>query len=88
MLQLISHILHTLMIVNSLTVSTRISDDDFDLSLATLKFLCLNLHNLVLWAPAFVLAIALRFITHKYHHQLIFPLCKSSEIVTWSLSKQ
>ena len=51
-------------------------DDDFTLSLETFKYLCLNVHNLVLWFPAFALAVLLRVITHKYHHQLIFPLCK------------
>ena len=59
----------------SLTVSTRMADDDFSLSLDTLKFFILNLHNLALWLPAFVLAVLLRIITHKYHHQLIFPIC-------------
>ena len=33
--------------------------------------------NLVLWLPALGLAVLLRLITHKYHHQLIFPLCES-----------
>ena len=54
------------------------NDDEFTLSLETFKFLVLNLHNLVLWLPAFVLAVALRLITHKFHHQLIFPLCAFS----------
>ncbi len=54
------------------------ADDDFSLSLDTLKFLVLNLHNLALWLPAFALAVLLRLITHKYHHQLIFPICASS----------
>jgi SulP family sulfate permease len=31
-------------------------------------------HNLVLWLPALGLAVLLRLITHKYHHQLLFPL--------------
>ena len=52
------------------------NDDEFTLSLSTFKFLVLNLHNLTLWLPAFVLAIVLRLITHKFHHQLIFPLCE------------
>jgi hypothetical protein len=59
-----------------LTVSTRISDDDFSYNLSTLKFMC-EPHNLVLWLPALGLAVLLRLITHKYHHQLIFPLCES-----------
>ena len=52
------------------------SDDDFSLSLATFKFLVLNAGNLVLWLPAFVLAVLLRVITHRWDHQLIFPICK------------
>ena len=52
------------------------SDDDFSLSLATFKFLVLNAGNLVLWLPAFILAVLLRVITHRWDHQLIFPICK------------
>ena len=64
-------------VILRLTVSTRIDDDEFELSFEMFKFLCLNLHNLILWLPAFLLAVLLRVITHKFHHQLIFPLCKS-----------
>lgn len=53
------------------------SDDEFSFSLETFRYLVLDLHNLLLWLPAFVLAVLLRFITQKYHHQLIFPLCES-----------
>ncbi|KAF7789143.1 hypothetical protein EIP86_000080 [Pleurotus ostreatoroseus] len=49
-------------------------EEDFSLSLSTLKYLCLNVHTLVLWLPAFALAVLLRIITHKFHHQLIFPI--------------
>lgn len=59
-----------------LTVSTRMADDDFSLSVSTFKYLFLNAHNLALWAPAFCLAVLLRIITHRYEHQLIFPLCQ------------
>ena len=41
------------------------------------EWLFLNLHSLALWLPAFGLAALLRIITHKYHHQLIFPACES-----------
>jgi SulP family sulfate permease len=61
------------LIETGLTVSTRISDDDFSYTLSTLKFMC-EPHNLVLWLPALGLAVLLRVITHKFHHQLIFPL--------------
>ncbi|EKM51192.1 uncharacterized protein PHACADRAFT_263202 [Phanerochaete carnosa HHB-10118-sp] len=62
------------LIITGLVVSTRMDDDEFTLSLSTLKFLVLNLHNLTLWVPALALAVVLRLITHKFHHQLIFPL--------------
>jgi SulP family sulfate permease len=61
------------LIETGLTVSTRISDDDFTYTLSTLKFM-FEPQNLVLWLPALGLAVLLRLITHKYHHQLIFPL--------------
>jgi SulP family sulfate permease len=61
------------LIETGLTVSTRISDDDFSYTLSTLKFF-FQPHNLILWLPALGLAVLLRLITHKYHHQLIFPL--------------
>lgn len=63
--------------VRRLTVSTGMSDDDFSLSLETFKYLVLNVHNLVMWLPAFCLAVLLRVITHKWQHQLIFPICQS-----------
>ncbi|TBU22279.1 sulfate transporter family-domain-containing protein [Dichomitus squalens] len=62
------------LVITGLTVSTRMSDDDFSLSLETFKYLVLNVGNLVLWLPAFGLAVLLRFITHKWDHQLIFPI--------------
>lgn len=70
------HLTHALYSWTSrFTVCTRMSDDDFDLSLTTFKFLFLDAYNLALWLPPFALAVILRIITHKYHHQLIFPLC-------------
>ena len=51
------------------------SDDDFSLSFETFKFFVLNARNLALWLPAFGLAVLLRVITHKWDHQLIFPIC-------------
>ncbi|KAI0077979.1 hypothetical protein K474DRAFT_1594928 [Panus rudis PR-1116 ss-1] len=62
------------LIITGFTVCTRMADDDFDLSYATFKFLFLNGNNLALWVPPFALAVLLRVITHKFHHQLIFPL--------------
>lgn len=60
--------------LHRLTVSTRIPDDDFAYNFATLKFF-FQPQNLVLWVPALGLAVLLRVITHKFHHQLIFPIC-------------
>lgn len=64
----------------SLTVSLRISDDDFNMTWETFRFTFLDGHNLLLWTLPLFLALLLRFITHKYHHQLIFPLCVYSPI--------
>ncbi|THH18561.1 hypothetical protein EW146_g2464 [Bondarzewia mesenterica] len=62
------------LIITGLTVSTRMAEDDFALSLDTLKFFFLNLHNLALWAPSFFLAGFLRVITTRFQHQLVLPL--------------
>ncbi|KAF8966080.1 sulfate transporter family-domain-containing protein [Flammula alnicola] len=51
----------------------RISDDDFDMTWETFEFMFLDKHNLLLWTFPLFLAILLRLITRKYHHQLIFP---------------
>ena len=78
-------ILRVTLCTYSLTVSTRMSDDDFSLSLATFKFLFLDAGNLVLWLPAFALAVLLRVITHRWDHQLIFPICKRVSYAAVSL---
>jgi sulfate permease, SulP family len=62
-------------VYDSLTVSTRMDDDDFDFSLHSLKEMFLEPHNVILWSIPLGLAILLRVITHKFHHPLIFPLC-------------
>ncbi|KAF9483648.1 sulfate anion transporter [Pholiota conissans] len=51
----------------------RISDDDFDFTWKTFELMFFNGHNLILWTIPLFLAILLRLITHKFHHQLIFP---------------
>lgn len=71
---------------DSLTVSMRIDDDDFSMTWDTLKFTLLNMHNVTLWVIPLGLAILLRLITAKYHHQLIFPLCKRLWAFTWQVS--
>jgi MFS superfamily sulfate permease-like transporter len=62
------------LIITGLNVSTRLQDDDFSLTLDTLLFF-LRGHNLALWVPAFALAVLLRVITSRWHHQLILPTC-------------
>ncbi|KAJ7577964.1 sulfate transporter family-domain-containing protein [Mycena floridula] len=62
------------LIETGLTVSMRIDDDDFQMTVETFKFMFLDTHNLILWTLPLGLAILLRVITHKYNHQLIFPL--------------
>ncbi len=57
------------------------SDDDFSLSLETFKFFVLNARNLALWLPAFGLAVLLRIITHKWEHQLVFPICEEGMLI-------
>lgn len=54
----------------------RMNEEEFTMSLETLKTMFLDLHILTLWTLPLALAAFLRIITHKYHHQLIFPLCK------------
>ena len=51
------------------------SEDDFNLSYEMFEYLFLTVHNFILWFPAFALAVLLRIITSKFHHQLIFPAC-------------
>ena len=40
------------------------------------KFFFGDAHNLSLWTTALGLAIILRIITIRFHHQLIFPICE------------
>ncbi|KAI0260384.1 sulfate transporter family-domain-containing protein [Gloeopeniophorella convolvens] len=61
------------LIITGLNVSTRLPDDEFSLSLVTLRFF-LRGTNLALWTPAFALAALLRVITARWHHQLILPI--------------
>ncbi|KAJ6516752.1 sulfate transporter family-domain-containing protein [Mycena vitilis] len=64
------------LIETGLTVSLRISDDDFTATWATFKFVFLDAHNLALWTIPLALAILLRVITDllRWRHQLVFPL--------------
>lgn len=61
------------LIQTGLTVSMRMPEQDFTLSLKTLRVLFLDPKSFTLWALPLVLAIVLRFITHKFDHRFIFP---------------
>ncbi|KAG8742408.1 hypothetical protein FRC10_001542 [Ceratobasidium sp. 414] len=55
-------------------VSAGINDEEgFQYNLATFRKYFMDAHNLSLWVPALALAILLRVITHRVHHQLVFP---------------
>ncbi|KAG5634183.1 hypothetical protein H0H81_003026 [Sphagnurus paluster] len=56
------------------TVSMRIGEDDLGANWETIQTMFLDTHNLTLWAVPLALAVLLRAITHRFHHQLIFPL--------------
>jgi hypothetical protein len=59
-------------------VAAGINDEGgFQYNLDTFKLYFMNKRNLTLWVPAFALAVLLRIITHKVHHQLVFPMCRS-----------
>ncbi|KAJ7471937.1 sulfate transporter family-domain-containing protein [Mycena latifolia] len=64
------------LIETGLTVSLRISDDDFTATWETFKFVFLDSHNLALWTIPLALAILLRVATEsfRWRHQLVFPL--------------
>ncbi|KAG5643844.1 hypothetical protein DXG03_009575 [Asterophora parasitica] len=62
------------LIQTGFTVSMRIGEGDLGANWETIETMLLNTHNLVLWSIPLVLAVLLRVITHKFHHQLIFPL--------------
>ncbi|CCO33228.1 putative protein C24H6,11c [Rhizoctonia solani AG-1 IB] len=56
-------------------VAAGINDEGgFQYNLETFKLYFMNSRNLLLWLPAFGLAVLLRVITHRFHHQLIFPM--------------
>lgn len=61
--------------MTGLSVCAGLGEEDAALSWSLLKFYFTDTKVLTLWVPAFALAALLRVITHKYHHQLIFPAC-------------
>ena len=63
------------LIETGLEVAAGINDEGgFQYNLDTFKLYFLNKRNLTLWLPAFGLAVLLRVITHRVHHQLVFPV--------------
>jgi SulP family sulfate permease len=59
-----------------LEVSAGFNEDSANFDFDMIRILLTDAHKLALWVPPFVLAVVLRIITHKFQHQLIFPLCK------------
>ncbi|KAG8696459.1 hypothetical protein FRC09_008504 [Ceratobasidium sp. 395] len=56
-------------------VAAGVNDDEgFQYDLPTFRKFFMDAHNLSLWVPAFALAVLLRVITHRVHHQLVFPI--------------
>lgn len=63
------------LVETGLEVSASLNDaDGFTYTWKTAKLFLTNTHVISLWVPALALAIILRIITHKVHHQLIFPM--------------
>jgi SulP family sulfate permease len=54
-------------------VSRGLKEEGFEYNLTTLKFFFESPHAIALWGIPLALAIILRIITHRFHHQLIFP---------------
>ncbi|KAF8321334.1 hypothetical protein DL93DRAFT_2052151 [Clavulina sp. PMI_390] len=62
------------LIQTGLSVCAGLGEEDSDFTWSLLKIYFTDTRILTLWVPAFTLAALLRVITHRYHHQLIFPL--------------
>ena len=61
------------LIETGLEVSFGLKDEGFEYNFQTLKLFFASTHAIALWLIPFTLALALRVITHFFHHQLIFP---------------
>lgn len=56
-------------------VAAGVNDEEgFQYNMATFRKFFMDPHHLTLWVPAFALAVLLRIITHRVHHQLVFPV--------------
>ncbi|KAF8882992.1 sulfate transporter family-domain-containing protein [Infundibulicybe gibba] len=62
------------LIETALTISLRITDDDFTMTWETFKFVFGNSHSLALWVIPLALAVLLRIISSRIKHQLVFPM--------------
>jgi SulP family sulfate permease len=60
-------------LVHRLEVARGLKEEGFEYNLTTLKFFFESPHAIALWGIPLALAIILRIITHRFHHQLIFP---------------
>ena len=61
------------LIETGLEVSRGLKEEGFEYNMATLRLFFGSSHALALWLIPLALAILLRVITHRFHHQLIFP---------------
>lgn len=52
--------------------------------LQSIQHMFMNAHTITLWLLPLSLAVLLRLITHRFHHQLIFPLCLSPSFAKYS----
>ncbi|KDN50869.1 hypothetical protein K437DRAFT_221770 [Tilletiaria anomala UBC 951] len=62
------------LIETGLEVSGRLqAEDGFQWNIKTLRYFLQSWHMVALWLLPFTFAVLLRFITHQFHHPLIFP---------------
>ncbi|EJD50688.1 sulfate anion transporter [Auricularia subglabra TFB-10046 SS5] len=62
------------LIETGLEVCGGLKEESFKYNWEQFSYFFLKPHVLALWLPAFVLAVTLRCITHRWDHQLIFPM--------------
>ncbi|KAG6917412.1 hypothetical protein DXG01_002681 [Tephrocybe rancida] len=75
------------LIQTGVTVSMRIGEDDLGADWKTIETMFLDTHNLTLWVVPLILAMLLRAITHRFHHQLIFPIFATLGLDLWDLRR-
>ena len=61
------------LIETGLEVARGLKEEGFAYDLPTLRLFFQDSHSILLWTIPLGLAIALRIVTHFFHHQLIFP---------------